>query len=133
MRRWVRSPFGRRGAFLLLFGAMWALAGYGRLSTVPSEQQLTGIQPLLAIAPYRTWAALWLVTGIAALVAAFLRKPGQDVFGFVALVIPVSLWGISNLVLYSVAGYRPGLQAAAIFACMLTALIIVAGWPEPRR
>ncbi len=136
MRRFLHlidvRRFGRRGAFLLLFGFAWGLIGYGRLATPPSPDSLRQIEPLLYVAPYRTWAYLWLVAGLLAAIAAFFRSVGDDAFGFTALITPPALWALSNVITFIVGENRQGLLGSGLWLAVMVAVFIVAGWPEVR-
>lgn len=122
--------FGRRGAFLFAYGVAWVLLGYARLAVPPSSAALRAIEPLLYVAPYRTWAALWFVMGVLAIIAAFFRKPGQDIFGYISLMVPPVLWGVSGFITY-INGVNPqGLLATSLWGAVVAAIVIVAGWPE---
>jgi hypothetical protein len=119
---------GRRGAFLLLFGAAWAAVGYSMLK-LGEVVASPALDTLLYFAPFRTWAGLWVACGVVAVSAAFSRRPGLDGYGFVALIIPPGMWGMSYGVSY-IEGYQRGLSGCVVYFAVALAVFIVAGWPE---
>ena len=56
----------------------------------------TGLQLLTRLAPLHCWAWLWVIAGCVTTVSAFLQV-GRDRFGFVAALVPPSVWAISYL------------------------------------
>jgi hypothetical protein len=81
---------GRRGAFLLAFGMVWGLIGYGQISAPPPDQR--GLHLLLDRVPLEVWGWLWITAGVVAIVSAFLPQ-GSDRFGFLALSLIVTAVG----------------------------------------
>ena len=131
LKRLHPRRLGRRGAFLLLFGAAWSLIGWSSLGRELTAVARRLFDPLLQVAPFDFWAHIWLLAGVLALVAAFLREPGQDSFGFGALIVPPMLWAGSA----SVSSFIPHLWGQAmvttvVYLAISVAIFIVAGWPE---
>lgn len=123
------TRFGRRGYFLLLFGIAWSVVGASGLTYGASPGSTRILESLLRIAPFEIWSHLWLISGILAITASFFRQPGDDIFGFIALIVPVFLWTFSALMAF-VAGLERGLLAAIVYAVLAVSIYIIAGWPE---
>lgn len=125
----VLTRFGRRGYFLLLFGIGWTVVGWSGLNYGASEASTRILESLLRIAPFETWSHLWLISGVLAITASFFREPGDDIFGFISLIVPVFLWTFSAFLSY-VNGLERGLLAAIVYAVLAVSIYIISGWPE---
>ncbi|WP_406170390.1 hypothetical protein OIE52_39460 [Streptomyces canus] len=124
---------GRRGAILLSYGTVWALYGYGQLISPPAAQP--GLTLALQMLSITVWGWLWIVTGVLAVVSAFVPQ-GVDWFGFVALVLIVLPWTLSYLVSWLQGDFPRGWVAAAVWGAIAVPVIVVAGWreaPRPKR
>ena len=121
---------GRRGAILLSYGTVWALYGYGQLISPPAAQP--GLTLALQMLSITVWAWLWIVTGVLAVVSAFVPQ-GVDWFGFVALVLIVLPWMTSYLASWALGDFPRGWVAAAVWGVIAVPVIVVAGWREPLR
>lgn len=84
----VRAMLGRRGAFLLILGVGKTCWGVGMLVDPPPTQ---GLRLLTTMCDIRHWAWLWIIAGIITTASAFL-KIGRDWFGFLAALIPPTVW-----------------------------------------
>jgi hypothetical protein len=132
-RRIVRRlgiQLGRRGAFLLSFGTVWALIGYGQISSPQPDQR--GLHLLLDRVPLVVWGWLWITAGLVAIASAWLRQ-GSDRFGFFALSLIVTPWLISYLVAWLQGTFPRGWIASALYAGLAIGIMVVAGWGEPPR
>ena len=90
--RRLQARLGRRGAFLAILGTGKTCWGIGMLvAPQPSPQ---GLRLLLAVCPLTHWAWLWITCGVITASSAFLRV-GRDRWGFVAALIPPTVWAIS--------------------------------------
>lgn len=87
----VRAMLGRRGVFLLLLGIGKTCWGAGFLVDPPAPE---GLRLLTQVCDIRHWAWLWIGCGLVTLGSAFLRV-GRDWFGFVAALIPPTVWAIA--------------------------------------
>lgn len=129
--RRLKRVLGRRGAMLASYGTVWVLYGYGQLITPQPDQR--GLDLLLQAWPLQVWAGLWIATGCAALVAAWMPA-GRDVFGFVALVAMVLPWMLGYLVSWwPLETFPRGWVAALIWAAISVPIVVSAGWPEARQ
>lgn len=95
---WARQILGRRGAFLLLAGAGKMCLGAGLIAATPAD---LGIGLAADVAPLAGWAWLWIAAGAVTAGSAFLRV-GRDGLGFVAALVPPSVWAVA----YTVAAVR---------------------------
>lgn len=132
-RRIVRrlgSLLGRRGAFLIAFGAVWTLIGYGQISAPPPDQR--GLHLLLDRVPLEVWGWLWITAGVVAIASAFLPQ-GSDRFAFLALPLIVTPWVVSYLVAWWQGTFPRGWIAAALYGGLAIGILVVAGWREPPR
>lgn len=130
MVRRLGRALGRRGAFLLSFGMVWALIGYGQVTAPPPDQR--GLKLLVDRVPLEVWGWLWLTAGLVAIVSAFLPQ-GVDRFGFVALAMIVLPWVISYLYAWLEGTFPRGWIAAALYGGLAIGIMVVAGWGEPPR
>lgn len=125
---------GRRGTFLLSFAVVWGIIG---LSTIVAPVPLSNQALFFEQLPLWVRAGLWIVGGLLALGAAFLRRPGWDVGGFVGLAVPAAVRGVSFLIGWIVylTGLGPGSMIGwtgfAVYAAIVVAIMVVASWPEP--
>jgi hypothetical protein len=91
--RRIRRQLGRRGHFLLILGIGKTCWGAGMVVDPPTT---TGLQLLTRTAPLHCWAWLWVIAGLITTASAFL-KVGRDRYGFVAALVPPSVWAIAYL------------------------------------
>lgn len=130
MARRLAQALGRRGAFLLFYGGVWAAIGYGQITS--PQPDLRGLRVLLNIMPLDVWGYLWLASGLVAIVAAWLPQ-GRDLAGFFALPLIVLPWMASYLMSWIVGDFPRGWVAAAVWGAIAAPAFVVAGWPEPPR
>lgn len=134
--RRLHVHLGRRGRFLSLIGVGKACYGTGFLvadSTPP------GLELLTRVAPLSTWAWLWIGAGAVTFGSAFLRI-GRDRWGFVAALVPPTVWATAYMVAVVSGGYSRGVYIAVWY---LTSHVGVIMWaatvpehsvpPPPRR
>lgn len=116
-RHWLRQRFrthlGHRGSVLLLIGILWILQGwFVYLSPLP-ENRPPALHEYLP--PFLRELG-WLATAAAAIVSAFMRKPGADKWGYGALlVMPVERalsWAGSILMYYTGWLFVPDLRTS---------------------
>jgi hypothetical protein len=121
---------GRRGAFLLAFGTVWGLIGYGQISAPQPDQR--GLHLLLDRVPLEVWGWLWITAGLVAITSAFLPQ-GSDRYGFLALPVCVTPWIASYLAAWWQGTFPRGWIAAALYGGLAIGILVVAGWVEPAR
>ena len=122
---------GRRGVFLILFGAVYLLIGYSYLGVHVTPAVRHALRLALNLAPLTVYAWLWLGSGTV-LVLSGLVSPGRKPVGFtVAVVMPV-LWAVVYSAAWIAGDIPRGWVQAAIFAALAAAVAVVAGMPEPR-
>lgn len=123
---------GRRGAFLGLVGVMWSLYGYGLMRAPLTDSR--GLTLLIRLCPLPRWGLVWLIAGGVAVVAALSTRRRWDEIGYVAVLVPPMLWGLAYLTAWwPMQVYPRGWATAAVWGMVSTAVMIVAGWPEPPR
>jgi hypothetical protein len=129
--RWIARVLGRRGAVLLIIGLMWIMVGVG-LVLDPS--------PLLP-KNYYVWheqwpmwfrVMAWVTTGTIACIMAWVRAPGRDNIGFVALtVMPTQrafAFGFAWLLsLFTDVGYPAGWIGMIVWGAVTILIVIISG------
>jgi hypothetical protein len=122
---------GRRGAFLLLFGLIYLVMGYAL--TLELTQPPPHARFLHDNFPWWIRATLWGGCGFVALITAFVRDARFTIVGYTALSLPpaerLASYSLSWLVLD--VDIRVAILGAIIYGALLTAILIVASWPEP--
>jgi len=124
---------GRRGAFLILFGAVYALIGYSYLTLSPVSEAAVrrSLHLALNVAPLPAWGWAWLAAGAVA-VACGAFCPGRKAGGFATAVVLPALWAVVNLAAWVAGDIPRGWVSAAIYAALAAAVAVIAGMPEPR-
>ncbi|WP_330236168.1 hypothetical protein [Streptomyces sp. NBC_00566] len=89
--RRLGQRLGRRGTFLLIIGAGEACWGFSFLADPPSPR---GLELLTSHCSLRHWAWLWITAGLVTGASSFLRV-GRDRYGFVAALIPPTVWAVA--------------------------------------
>lgn len=102
--RRLKKRLGRRGTFLLIVGIGKTCWGASFLVDPPNPQ---GLQLLTDICSLRHWAWLWILAGLVTGGSAFLRV-GRDLYGFVAALIPPTVWAIAYSVAFVSGDYSRG-------------------------
>ncbi|MFM9811592.1 hypothetical protein ACKI16_24155 [Streptomyces scabiei] len=130
MRRAARrlhALLGRRGAFLLIVGVGKTCWGISFLVDPPPAQ---GLELLTQLCGLRHWAWLWIVCGLITGVSAFLRI-GRDWFGFLAALIPPTVWAAAYASAAVSGDYSRGGFVATWYAASHIGVILWAAWvPE---
>lgn len=119
--RWLSERLGRRGAFLLILGVGKTCWGVSFLVDPPPA---TGLEFLTQFCSLRDWAWLWIVCGLVTGVSAFLRI-GRDGFGFLAALVPPTVWAFAYTVAVLSGDYSRGAYVAAWY---LTSHVGVIMW-----
>ncbi|MFI6560411.1 hypothetical protein [Streptomyces sp. NPDC050534] len=132
-RRVVRRlgvALGRRGAILLCYGIVWAIIGYGQITSPAPD--LRGLRLLLQMMPLDVWGWIWVASGLIAIVSAWL-PPERDWPGFLALPLMVLPWTVSYLLAWILGDYPRGWLASVVWGAIAAPVLVVAGWREPAR
>ncbi|UIW13274.1 membrane protein [Arthrobacter phage Crewmate] len=131
--RWLAYRLGRRGAALAVLGAIFVLVGLDVLlaPAAPDHDRFL----LHTFIPSPLMAALWIIPGALALRASFHKGPGNDGFGFMALVVPLILRIVSYVFsflafLFGAGSWPFGWASALIWLAILALILIIAGWAE---
>ncbi|KAF0646696.1 MULTISPECIES: hypothetical protein [Streptomyces] len=106
--RWALKLLGRRGVFLLILGIGKTCWGVSFLVDPPEP---TGLQLLTSMCGLRQWSWLWITAGLVTIASAFLRI-GRDRIGFIAALIPPTVWAVAYLAAVIVGDYSRGLWVA---------------------
>ncbi len=106
--RWLRRRLGRRGAFLLIVGVGKTCWGASFLVDPPPTQ---GLQLLTDLCDIRHWAWLWIGAGMVTAGSAFLRV-GRDRYGFMAALLPPTVWATAYTVAVISGDYSRGAWVA---------------------
>lgn len=102
--RWLSEQLGRRGAFLLILGVGKTCWGISFLVDPPPAQ---GLEFLTQFCDLRHWSWLWIGCGLTTTVSAFLRI-GRDGSGFLAALIPPTVWAFAYTVAVISGDYSRG-------------------------
>lgn len=102
--RRLHKALGRRGVFLAILGVGKTCWGVSFLVDPPSNQ---GLELLTDLCSLRHWAWLWIICGLITLFSAFLRV-GRDWFGFVAALLPPTVWATAYTVAVITGDYSRG-------------------------
>lgn len=121
---------GRRGAILLCYGIVWAIIGYGQITSPAPD--LRGLRLLLQTMPLDVWGWIWVASGLIAIVSAWL-PPERDWPGFLALPLMVLPWTVSYLLAWIIGDYPRGWLASVVWGAIAAPVLVVAGWREPPR
>lgn len=124
---------GRRGAFLILFGVLYALIGYSYLTLSPVSEVAVrhALRLALNVAPLTAWGWAWIAAGATA-VACGTFCPGRKTVGFTAAVVLPALWSVVYVAAWLLGDIPRGWVSAAIYAALAAAVAVIAGMPEPR-
>lgn len=132
----IMRRLGRRGTALVILGIMWLLYG---AATIAAPEPPRPAHPWLwhELLPVQLRAALWIVTGCCAFLAA--RWPaGSDRWGYTALVIMpmvrASSFGASAVTYFVTGGelgYSLAVLSALVWTNVVALVMLLAGWPEP--
>lgn len=106
--RRCRKRLGRRGAILLIFGVGKVCWGLSFLFDPP---QPVGLNLLTRYCGLTDWAWLWIICGAITAVSAFARI-GCDRIGFLAALIPPTVWASAYLAAVLTGDYSRGLWVA---------------------
>jgi hypothetical protein len=134
--RWLRLHLGRRGQFLLIIGIGKTCWGVSFLVDPPTAD---GLQLLTQWCSLRHWSWLWIVAGLVTAGSALLRV-GRDWFGYLAALIPPSVWATAYLAAVLGGDYSRGGFVATWYLTSHVGVILWASTvpehsvpPAPRR
>jgi len=135
--RRLPARLGRRGIFLLVLGAGKTCYGIGFI--VEPQTGAQGLRLLTEMCSLQSWAWLWIVAGLVTLGSAFVGI-GRDWFGFVAALIPPTVWALAYIVAVVNGDYsRGGFVAVWYLTSHVGVILWASGVPEhsvppsPRR
>jgi signal transduction histidine kinase len=124
------SP-GRRGGFLLLFGALYVLLGYSYMGSRPTDAVRTSLAVAEQLMPLWGYGLLWMAAGLVALVSGLVFSPARDALGFGAAILMPTLWSGTYFLAWLHGDSDRGWVTAVIFAIIAAAVAIVSGMVNP--
>ena len=127
---------GRRGLFLVLFGAVYLLIGYSYLTVSQTSQPLVkhALRLALNVAPLTVYGWLWVAAGgLAAVSGLFTITSSRRPIGFIAAVVMPSLWTLVYLAAWIDGDVPRGWVSALLFGLLAAAVWVVAGMPDPHE
>lgn len=136
----LTTRIGRRGAYLLSKGALYAVYGYGLISEIahrpPGQGGIYGIVAL--VMPLKCWGMVWMAVGLLAMFSSFVKQVGRvqlQTVAFAGFMALATLWAVSILATYLAPGPNVGAPwiAAALFVALMASTAVVAGWPDVRE
>lgn len=107
--RRLKKRLGRRGTFLLILGVGKTCYGLSLLLDPPASSP--GLHLLTNLCSLRHWSWLWIIAGLVTGASAFLRV-GRDLYGFVAALVPPTVWAIAYTAAVVSGQYSRGLWVA---------------------
>lgn len=119
--RRVRKHLGRRGAILLILGSGKICWG---ISFIVDPPQPVGLNLLTRFGDLPQWAWLWIICGTITFASAFARI-GRDRYGFLAALVPPTVWATAYLAAVLTGDYSRGLWVAVWY---LTSHVGVIMW-----
>ena len=127
--RRARRHIGRRGAFLVAHGVLFAAYGYSLDTVVDQPERLASYAVAISVMPIQTWAYLWGVVGALVVLAGIVRRLVSVAFG---LLMGLSTMWTLNFALAQWVGEAPDRTwvGALLFGSLLASIAIVAGWRE---
>lgn len=141
----ISDRFGYRGTCLIILGTIWILFGISTSIDAQPRHELVLHEHL----PPWLHTGAWIFTGALAVVAGLRGKHRDDTFGMTALMVLPMIRMLSFLASWlvylvlsawhwydpavEVAGYARGWYSASVWALVVTLLVLVAGWPNPRQ
>ena len=130
MVRRLGRTLGRRGTILLCYGIVWAIIGYGQITSPAPD--LRGLRLLLQMMSLDVWGWLWVASGLIAVASAWLPQ-GKDWPGFLALPLMVLPWMVSYFLAWVLGDFPRGWVATVVWGAIAAPVLVVAGWREPPR
>lgn len=133
------NRLGRRGIVLALFGLAWVIQGLGTFALhtpVPTPSSEVWHQNI----PWQVMGSLWLFGGFLSIAFATRHRKQSDTIGFLAVsLVPMFLAGsylvsfLTWMFTWGDQGWPIGFIGFAIWGVVVTALAVIASWPEPEE
>jgi hypothetical protein len=118
--RRLSKRLGRRGRVLLILGVGKVCYGIGFIVEPPPPR---GLDLLTMMCSLESWAWLWIVCGSITAGSAFLRV-GRDKWGFVAALVPPTVWAMAYAVAFVAGEYSRGIFPFIWYATSHVAFIV---------
>jgi hypothetical protein len=145
MLDWLSDRYGRRGAWLLMFGGLWIVFGLGQLLEPTPARSWVLYEHL----PVIVEAVAWWITGAVAVGVGLRGHARPDALGHVALYLMPAIRVLSftlSWLIYAVSstgaalglwhthmGWSGGWYAALVWSLISVMLRLIADWPNPGR
>lgn len=121
------NRIGYRGAALLFFALVCAVYCYSLADTpLPLTEAWAWAD---RVAPLPVWAAVWGTAGAVCAVSAFILRDG---FGFFAMMLVSSFWGLLALGGFLWGGVERGYLTAAVFLGLAGFVYVIAAGLRPK-
>jgi hypothetical protein len=133
MRAKIKVPRinGRRGAFQLIFSALYLAVGISFLVIPTAASRADALRWLTDLLPLWPFASIWIVAALTGAVSAFLCRP-RDWVGFFALTLAPAAWGSLFLIGVIFAGAPAlGVITTAIYWTFAAGFLIASGMQGP--
>lgn len=128
MYRLLPKYVGRRGACLIGIADVYIIGGLAQYFQPPRTQTTRDqMQFLLAIAPAKVWAVIWIAVGVFALIGAAVARLRSAAYAAVLALIAV--WTIGAVAAGIVGAYRAWISVA-LYSGFLIVFQTVAGWHD---
>ncbi|SRR6266496_1893 len=114
------SRTGRRGVFLSFLSILDIGYGYGLITGIPVTNLLLS---------WDIWGWIWIGFGIFISTGILAR---MDLWQYGAATLLKTAWGLANLDSWVLHGGR-GWVAAIVWLSFAATVIVISGWPEPRK
>jgi hypothetical protein len=117
---------GRRGAFQLVYAAVYCVIGLSFVLVPSAASRSESLRWLAELHAVQYFGALWLMAAGAAVMGSFLPRP-RDWFSFVALTFAPAVWGGLFLIGFLTGASPLGLVSTAVYWLFAASPMIVSG------
>lgn len=121
---------GRRGAFQLLFSAVYLVIGVSFFLLPGTPGRAAALHWLTEMLPLWPLAALWIAAGLTGILGAFLCRP-KDWVGFFALTLTPAAWGSLFGIGVLLSAPPIGLVSMVTYWLLAAAPMVVSGMQGP--
>ncbi len=126
IRHW---RFGRRSAFLAMFGVIYIMLGFSYTGSRPTPDLRQTLRVATHLLPLWVYGILWMVAGVLAVGSAVLYPRGK--VGFAALTFIAAIWSFWYLVAWIAHDTTRGPVSFIIYGAFAAATIVVSGLVDP--
>lgn len=129
-REVYRERVGRRGMMLLVIGTLQGLLGWSIILAPPAT---FGALPAFSLFSQQTYAWMWIVPGIIAILGAFSKFGRLEAAAFFFAYLMPFLWGLAYVVSWwpdHALDVGTTVRAAGLYWCYAAIVLITSGWPD---